>query len=343
MEERREIEEGSVYAMVYSSSVVLDSRSSVWKGIWHAEAPVTCRSLAWRACRDELPVRSLLVQSGLVDNALCPICGRLPETVTHALLLCDDAKLVWFASPLGLRVESLRGVSTLSQWIDQYCVDTLDDEAMGVVCATMWALWHRRNAWVFHSKGMDCMQVLAKASSMFVVVPDGPDAWVLPSSPYVKVNFAAAVKDNVGTAMGMIFRDSFGTTRASGTNFLEDECFEPQIAEALCYKWALEQSGDLGFSEIIFETDCQKLYIQWNQLKQGKASDDSYLHSLLEECIMMIQGTGSSLRLVRPTANKVAQCLADVAFDYGEKVWMGVVPEEVSSHLQSDMANAKLP
>lgn len=58
---------------------------------------------------------------------------------------------------------------------------------------------------------------------------------------------------------------------------------------------------------------------------------------------MMIQGTGSSLRLVRPTANKVAQCLADVAFDYGEKVWMGVVPEEVSSHLQSDMANAKLP
>lgn len=209
----------AVYAMVYSSSVVLDSRSSVWKGIWHAEAPVTCRSLAWRACRDELPVRSLLVQSGLVDNALCPICGRLPETVTHALLLCDDAKLVWFASPLGLRVESLRGVSTLSQWIDQYCVDTLDDEAMGVVCATMWALWHRRNAWVFHSKGMDCMQVLAKASSMFVVVPDGPDAWVLPSSPYVKVNFAAAVKDNVGTAMGMIFRDSFGTTRASGTIF----------------------------------------------------------------------------------------------------------------------------
>lgn len=56
----------------------------------------------------------------------------------------------------------------------------------------------------------------------------------------------------------------------------------------------------------------------------------------------MIQGTGSSLELVRPTANKVAHCLATVASDYGERIWMEFVPEEASLDLQSDceaMAN----
>jgi len=124
----------------------------------------------------------------------------------------------------------------------------------------------------------------------------------------------------------------------AGTNLLEDETFEPEIGGALCYKWAVEQSGELGFSNVIFETDCKVLHSQWNLITEGKGSSGvSFLDSLLEDCKVMIDGTGSSFSLVRPTANKVAQRLAAAAFDYGEKIWMKVVPEEASLDLQSDM------
>ncbi|KAG5126976.1 hypothetical protein JHK82_027811 [Glycine max] len=56
-----------------------------------------------------------------------------------------------------------------------------------------------------------------------------------------------------------------------------------------------------------------------------------------EECINMMQGIGSSLTLVAKNGNKVAQCLATMAYDYGERVWIEEVPNEASQCLQSDV------
>ncbi|KOM34347.1 hypothetical protein LR48_Vigan02g049700 [Vigna angularis] len=62
----------------------------------------------------------------------------------------------------------------------------------------------------------------------------------------------------VGTAMGVVFRNSAGVPQASATKLME-ECFEEEIAEAMCYRWALERARELCFSDVIFETDCQQL------------------------------------------------------------------------------------
>ncbi|KAG4982967.1 hypothetical protein JHK87_027716 [Glycine soja] len=56
-----------------------------------------------------------------------------------------------------------------------------------------------------------------------------------------------------------------------------------------------------------------------------------------EECRNMMQGIGSSLTLVAKNGNEVAQCLATMAYDYGERVWIEEVPNEASQCLQSDV------
>ncbi|KOM34348.1 hypothetical protein LR48_Vigan02g049800 [Vigna angularis] len=318
--------------MVYSKSV-LDAKSKVWRGIWYAEAPSRCKSVAWRACNEELLVKSLLVEKRILNDATCPSCGKAAETTVHALLQCEEIKRVWFASPLGLKVELLGEVTSFSQLLEQFA-RVLDEKGMGMVCAIIWSLWQRRNVRVFENKKLDCKHVIAKAWSMIAF-----QKWVPPPVQYVKANFAALVIDNLGTGMGVVFRNSSGVTLASGTNLLEEEIYDPKIGAALCFKWAADQSGELGFSNVIFETDCKILHTHWNLICEGQGmSEISYLDSVLEDVKVMIEGTGSSFSLVRPTANKVAQRLAEAAFGYGEKIWMDVVPEEASLNLRSDMA-----
>ncbi|KAG4906964.1 hypothetical protein JHK82_055620 [Glycine max] len=324
--------------MASGSSSALNSNSKVAEGIWKAAASLRCRKLLWRACREGLPVRSLLLQKGIIkDDDTCPCCGTCKETTTHALLLCEGVKPFWLGSPLGLRVDSWHNVAniTMLQWVDQ-CVDVLDKRGMGMLCAMVWGLWNKRNAWVLKKKKLDFAQVMAKALSVFVT-----DEWVPPLDSKIKANFAASVIEDVGTGLGVVFRNSKGEPMASGTYFMADECYDSEIADTLCYKWAIEKAEELWFPEVIFETDCQQLYTQWNILTQGNNNTSdytSYLNEILDECINMMQGTESSLTLVVHNANKVAQCLAAVAYDYGERIWVEDVPNEASECLQSDAA-----
>jgi len=193
------------------SNSVLGSKSNVWKGIWSAQAPAKCKSVAWRACKEALPVKSLMVEKRILLDATCPCCGDGRETTVHALLQCEDVKRVWFASPLGLRVDSLSEVTSLVQWMEQ-CVSILDEKAMGMLCAITWSVWHRRNLRLSKDKKMDCKHVMAKAWSMLAL-----KNWAPPPDDHVKANFAAIVRDNLGTGMGVVFRNSLGQPLASGT------------------------------------------------------------------------------------------------------------------------------
>lgn len=197
--------------MASSTSVC---NSVVQDRIFHAEAAPRCKKLVWNAYREELPVRSLLLAKGIIENDTCPCCGKGNETTMHALLQCEEVKTIWFGSPLGLRVETMHDINTVSEWIHE-CVALLDKRAMGIVCVIMWALWHRRNVWVLRQKKLGFPEVMAKACSMFF-----PDEWIPPLYPHVKANFSAFVQDNVGTAMGVVYRDSTGAPLASGIIFL---------------------------------------------------------------------------------------------------------------------------
>ena len=94
----------------------------------------------------------------------------------------------------------------------RYALDVLDKRGMGMLCAMVWGLWHKRNAWVIRKKKLDFAQVMAKALSVFAT-----QEWVPPLDSKVKVNFAVSAIEDVGTGFGVIFRNSKAETMASGT------------------------------------------------------------------------------------------------------------------------------
>ncbi|QCE05527.1 hypothetical protein DEO72_LG9g530 [Vigna unguiculata] len=129
------------------------SNSTVQDRIFHAEAAPACKELVWLACNEELEVRSLLFAKGNVENDTCPCCGKYSETTMHALMQCEEAKCIWFGSPLGLRVELLHDITTVSEWIGE-CASFMDKKVLGMVCVIMWAVWEKRNVWLSNARNL---------------------------------------------------------------------------------------------------------------------------------------------------------------------------------------------
>ncbi|RZC51425.1 hypothetical protein C5167_019850 [Papaver somniferum] len=73
------------------------------------------------------------------------------ESVDHLLLHCSTAQPIWFASPLGLRLQEDHHL-TLGNLVEQWltCQDNEYSFAMGAT--TSWALWKARNELVFDNK-----------------------------------------------------------------------------------------------------------------------------------------------------------------------------------------------
>lgn len=81
----------------------------------------------------------------------CRICNVSEESVDHLLLHCSTAQPIWFASPLGLRLQEDHHL-TLGNLVEQWltCQDNEYSFAMGAT--TSWALWKARNELVFDNK-----------------------------------------------------------------------------------------------------------------------------------------------------------------------------------------------
>ena len=57
--------------------------------------PRKVRIFAWRICMNAIPTMMNLNKRGVQANAIYPICRKEVETVEHAILKCDLAKVVW--------------------------------------------------------------------------------------------------------------------------------------------------------------------------------------------------------------------------------------------------------
>ncbi|KAK7243658.1 hypothetical protein RIF29_38466 [Crotalaria pallida] len=62
-----------------------------------------CKDLAWRACKNIIPVKEHLAFRGMDIDKTYSLCGEMDETMTHALLLCKRVQPIWFAYPLSIQ------------------------------------------------------------------------------------------------------------------------------------------------------------------------------------------------------------------------------------------------
>lgn len=85
--------------------------------------------------------------SGMSLDPCCPRCGLKEETLTHALLTCEEVRRWWFACPLAIRVEENEEIDIL-QWIGG-SINFGVDEVTTRVFEKLYTIWRCINSLVF--------------------------------------------------------------------------------------------------------------------------------------------------------------------------------------------------
>jgi hypothetical protein len=57
-------------------SSISPSLSSVWQIIWMLDIPRAVQLFLWRACSNILPTMAKLYRRKIVEDPLCPMCGK---------------------------------------------------------------------------------------------------------------------------------------------------------------------------------------------------------------------------------------------------------------------------
>lgn len=64
--------------------------------IWDSKAPTKCKCLLWLAIRNRCWTADRLRRRGLDHPQWCPLCDQEQESISHLLLDCVMARIVWF-------------------------------------------------------------------------------------------------------------------------------------------------------------------------------------------------------------------------------------------------------
>jgi hypothetical protein len=67
----------------------------IWKLIWRLQVSNPTKTFLWRACSNILPTKVNLARRKVLDNDICILCNREPESVIHAMWPCPAAQDVW--------------------------------------------------------------------------------------------------------------------------------------------------------------------------------------------------------------------------------------------------------
>lgn len=87
--------------------------------------------------------------------------------------------------------------------------------------------------------------------------------WERPQAGQVKVNFNAAFSDSHGTEYGLVVRNDHGSLLFAACHKPLNQ-LNPTLAEATCFRWAIQLCASWGLDNITFETDCNVLTKMWH-------------------------------------------------------------------------------
>lgn len=81
---------------------------------------------------------------------MCPLCGIKDGIIFHALVSCLEKQQVWFASPLGLKMDTTRH-NEFKAWLTD-CTTQVKEDVKSITITLCWAIWFGRNQLVFQKK-----------------------------------------------------------------------------------------------------------------------------------------------------------------------------------------------
>ncbi|KAK6126449.1 hypothetical protein DH2020_039837 [Rehmannia glutinosa] len=272
--------------------------STLWNWIWRLPIPPKVHVFLWKVAHGKLPVRSALVKKSVDNPPFCPRCGDAFETIEHSLRDCPWSQLFWRASPLRLdRLVTVSNATIADMMFEISKTDNKDVESLFAML--LWSLWYARNLFIFQQKDIthqQCFETALKSLHDYQMNQDTtgrshattPAAhWQAPPEDTYKINTDASIIQGVGTGIGVVIRDHFGSVIHSLAKKIEVE-YPVDIAEALACWEGLNLAHTLQLSRIHIESDC----LQVVQAVQRKDGDISYLGSLADE----IRREGRKLR-----------------------------------------------
>ncbi|KAK7287206.1 hypothetical protein RIF29_00336 [Crotalaria pallida] len=136
------------------------------------------------------------------------------------------------------------------------------------------------------------------------------------------VSIDAAHKMGIGLGMGLIATTNEGTFLAAATG-LQPETMDPSIAEGIVLRWCLDILIAVGLTHVTIFTDCIQVVQAWER----KGKYNIYLDAIVKDGIELADQF-INIRVVHKARsdNRIADFLANLAFDIYDNVWLDNVP-----------------
>ncbi|XP_057416032.1 uncharacterized protein LOC130710699 [Lotus japonicus] len=325
----------SAYSMLMqrkiSSLASSSSTRSVCNFVWRLKVPKKVQHFMYRLLNKSLPCQQNLKRRGIKIEPLCPLCGEhREETPFHLFLNCNWARQVWFMSDLAIKSGEV--ATELDNWLLQMkeivSLDVMDQVAM--IC---WSIWKSRNDCIFNKIVPDPKRATEIATSMRLdwltyqpqnkgsrSVPSDP-VWTPPPAGLMKLNFDAGWAGEKGSGFGLVVRNDNGGFQVASSHY-EDCRREPLIAEAMCFRWALNLAANWGLDSLVFSSDCQQLVKAFHC-----PSDFPSLAHIMLDCTQLVNSFRNfSFCFDYRQTNRVAHALAAESHLYKDCEWWGDPP-----------------
>jgi hypothetical protein len=250
----------------------MDPITTLWKKIWRVKGPKVLQSFLWKAYGNTLPTKANLHKKGVIEDPLCLICSRTPETISHVLWNCPATRDVRLESPPRIQKCAIEEDSFLN--IFSNLLEKFGEEDMQFIAITARLIWFRRNEVVFGGDFSTPAAIIRRAKEqmeafnsadqerrdrLFKRPTELESRWRPPDMGYIKLNWDAAMKQEEGkVGMGIVAQDHGGNVVAAFC-YPFNVILEPACAEALAM-WKLSEfctstTRKLVFSDHIFSDD----------------------------------------------------------------------------------------
>jgi hypothetical protein len=278
------------------------------------------------------------------------------ETIDHAFMHCHHASKVWFGSKLGINFDQSH--SNFPEWLT-YAITTLNNEDIIYMAAVIYGLWYARNQKVYADRDIEGNITIETASASIQEFQQAmsshsqhdasarnsnshrqqPSAnnskhWRKPNPGIIKVNSDANLTNTDCWGLGATFRNCDGELVAAAT-WVVPGANDPTLAEAFAMYLAMRMAIDCCFQDVEFECDNDRV-IRLTIAEEN--SPNSYLGNIVWgiKCVKH-QFRSCLVRHINRQGNKAAHCMALLAHNEPNQIWIEDIPSQLVNVLIRDL------
>ncbi|XP_058739812.1 uncharacterized protein LOC131611980 [Vicia villosa] len=310
---------------------------SLWKLLWKAPVHVRIKNFLWRLCHNILPLRTNLLKKGIHIDPSCPFCDRSPETLDHLFCHCDVTKMIWFSSPLGLRLDPTadplmvltKGLSDRNLFVNQ------------LMCTMLWQIWKARNKCVFEGVTVSPPKVVSDSVNYLAefncFIPqdrrlqqtENAAPRECPDDVFLVQVDAGCFNDGT-VAMGCVIKKHNDEVIVAASKRMEVSV-SPSTAEAMAIRWGLQVARDLKLQKIVVQSDALVVVDCVNKMDFSVV-----LEPIVLDCSeIKLYFDVVTVMYVSRNFNTDAHHMVSIGKTAGCRTWLGFIPklDSVCTHL----------